>query len=375
MSDVSDGNGLIRHSRTNSSTSSTSTEGGLVLSVASLNNSSNGSKRPNSGNNNTTTTNSSSSSSSTAICSSEISNLRTELDNCKVILKTKDEEINKLNKIRDELESEVQELTASLFEEAHKMVGEANVRAAASERSMEEAAMKIDGLETEVAALKDLVLTSTPSKPNKHLHPQLSDKKANSSKKAANTSMDFGNTPPNNAQALCQEIDPEDLKWVDPVVKKEYMDWIKAPNLDKNLSKFLKRLYLEDIEPCMTFPNESLALKIIQSIESNTLSISPIVLPKNSSGEMPNFCALFNTSLICQYKLVIENCQSEKQEEFEISQLARNRVAASCDCYNYLRYFCNGLVKAHHNAVYWEIIKRRRRIMLAKLGFCPDEEI
>ena len=105
-----------------SSTSSTSTEGGLVLSVASLNNSSNGSKRPNSGNNNTTTTNSSSSSSSTAICSSEISNLRTELDNCKVILKTKDEEINKLNKIRDELESEVQELTASLFEEAHKMV-------------------------------------------------------------------------------------------------------------------------------------------------------------------------------------------------------------------------------------------------------------
>lgn len=33
--------------------------------------------------------------------------------------------------------------------------------------------MKIDGLETEVAALKTLVLTSTPSQPNKHLHPQL----------------------------------------------------------------------------------------------------------------------------------------------------------------------------------------------------------
>ena len=180
-----------------SSTSSTSTEGGLVLSVASLN-SSNGSKRPNSGNNNTTTA--TNSSIATSNSTSEISNLRTELDSCKSLLKTKDEEINKLNKIRDELESEVQELTASLFEEAHKMVGEANVRAAASERSMEEAAMKIDGLETEVAALKDLVLTSTPSKPNKHLHPQLSDKKANSSKKAANTSLDFGNTPPNNAQ-------------------------------------------------------------------------------------------------------------------------------------------------------------------------------
>lgn len=40
------------------------------------------------------------------------------------------------------------------------------------------------------------------------------------SKKAANTSLDFGNTPPNNAQALCNDVDPEDLKWVDPVVKK-----------------------------------------------------------------------------------------------------------------------------------------------------------
>ena len=33
--------------------------------------------------------------------------------------------------------------------------------------------MKVEGLETEVAALKTLVLTSTPSQPNKHLHPQV----------------------------------------------------------------------------------------------------------------------------------------------------------------------------------------------------------
>ena len=346
MADITtEENGVIRHSRTNSSTSSTSTEDGLVLSVASLNKA----KRPNSGNNNTKNGS-----------SSEITNLRAELDNCKGLLKTKDEEIDKLNKIRDELENEVQELTASLFEEAHKMVAEANVRAAASERSMHEAAMQIEGLETEVVALKDLVLTSTPSKPNKHLHPQLNDKKS-SKKSAAAATLDFSN--------VSNEEPPEELKWVDPVVKKEYMDWIKEPNLDKNQSEFLKRLYLEDIQPCLAFPNKALALKVIHSIENNTLSMSPIVLPKNSSGELPNFCALFNTALLCQYKLYID------EEEFEISQLARNRVAATCDCYTYLRYFCNGLVKAHHNAVYWEIVKRRRRIMLAKLGFTPDEEI
>ena len=57
-------------------------------------------------------------------------------------------------------------------------VGEANIKAAASERCLAEANMKIEGLETEVAGFKDMVLTSTPSKPNKHLHPQISgDKK------------------------------------------------------------------------------------------------------------------------------------------------------------------------------------------------------
>ena len=94
-----------RHSRTNSSTSSTSTEDGLVLSVASLNKSGSG-KRPNSGNNN-----SASKQCSSAQQNSEITCLRAELESCKNQLKTKDEEINKLSKIRDELENEVQELT------------------------------------------------------------------------------------------------------------------------------------------------------------------------------------------------------------------------------------------------------------------------
>jgi len=44
------------------------------------------------------------------------------------------------------------------------MVNEANIKTAAAEKSLHEANMKIDGLETEVAALKTLVLTSTPAR-------------------------------------------------------------------------------------------------------------------------------------------------------------------------------------------------------------------
>ena len=99
--------------------------------------------------------------------------LEAELEMAKRQLKLKEEEILKLSRIRDEVESEMSDLTASLFQEAHRMVGEANVKRASAEKSVVESNMKIDGLETEVAALKTLVLTSTPSQPNRHLHPQL----------------------------------------------------------------------------------------------------------------------------------------------------------------------------------------------------------
>ena len=131
MAEISeDQNGDIRHSRTSSSTSSE--DAGLVLSVSGLK----GQRRPNSGNNNTKNQ-------PNSLETSENAHLRAELEACKNQLKTKDCEISKLSKIRDELENEVQELTASLFEEAHKMVGEANTKAAASERSLIESNLKI----------------------------------------------------------------------------------------------------------------------------------------------------------------------------------------------------------------------------------------
>lgn len=46
------------------------------------------------------------------------------------------------------------------------MVKEANLRQAAATRELKESSMKVDVLSAEVAALKTLVLTSTPSHPN-----------------------------------------------------------------------------------------------------------------------------------------------------------------------------------------------------------------
>lgn len=55
------------------------------------------------------------------------------------------------------------------------MVREANIKQACAEKSLKESLMQVEVLSAEVAALKALVLTSTPSRPNPHLHPQIKD--------------------------------------------------------------------------------------------------------------------------------------------------------------------------------------------------------
>lgn len=52
------------------------------------------------------------------------------------------------------------------------MVREANLKQATAEKALNEKRMEVDVLSGEVEALKTLVLTSTPSKPNLHLHCQ-----------------------------------------------------------------------------------------------------------------------------------------------------------------------------------------------------------
>jgi guanine nucleotide exchange factor for rab-3A len=105
-----------------------------------------------------------------------LTRLEQELKKSQQNLKLKDEEIAKLSRIRTQVESELEDLTVSLFEEANNMVRNANVLRAKSERDCKEALMKIDVLQAEVEALKMLVITSTPSAPNFHLHPHLDTK-------------------------------------------------------------------------------------------------------------------------------------------------------------------------------------------------------
>ncbi|RZF38816.1 hypothetical protein LSTR_LSTR000519 [Laodelphax striatellus] len=303
-------------------------------------------------------------------------------------LKLKDEEVSRLSRIRNEVEAELEELTASLFQEAHNMVREANVQQAAAEKSLKESYMQIDVLTAEVAALKTLVLTSTPSRPNPHLHPQIDPKSkdeqsSNGSglfrkqhrRSPSHFNLKYGreNSPPDSPakepkvpQNPADTNDNVDMLEVDPNFHRDFLAWKQSPSLRPD-DPFIAKVFREDIDGCLEFNNGALAQRVRESINSESICIEAV--NEKSRSQFPMKCALLEVIRQCHYRMKFDGCD----QTYCISQLCRNRITAVCNFLNYLRYIQRGLVKSSAHEMYWEIARLRKEIALARLGLTSNQ--
>ncbi|XP_033023480.1 rab-3A-interacting protein-like [Lacerta agilis] len=158
--------------------------------------------------------------------------LKEELAKAQRELKLKDEECEGLSKVRDQLGQELEELTASLFEEAHKMVREANIKQATAEKQLKEVQGKIDVLQAEVE------LQSSGKTPFKKGH-------------ARNKSTSSAMGVSNQDVAMMQPI-VKDCKEADLALYNEFRSWKDDPTMDR-ACPFLDKIYQEDIFPCLAF--------------------------------------------------------------------------------------------------------------------------
>ena len=166
-----------------------------------------------------------------------------------------------------------------------------------------------------------------------------------------------------------------EMRNVDPNLRQEYLEWKKSPSLDRNSSEFLNRIYKEDIDLCLDFPidpaNTYLKNDLHQAIHKQSICIAPLKPEKN---EFKKHCPLLNSkNVLCKFyvRLGIDEVEKDRNELY-ICQLARNRITAVCNFLRYLDYIIQGLVKSHHNDVYWEILQLRKSMVLARFGFSPD---
>ncbi|CAG7731088.1 unnamed protein product [Allacma fusca] len=300
--------------------------------------------------------------------------LEEELRKAHSELKEKDAEVEKLKGIRQQVEGELTDLTAALFEATHKMVQEAKMKEVTSEKNLKEAKMQLDGLQAEVAALKTLLITSTPSRPNLGNGSNgISIFKKQHKRYPSHNHLQYGRSEDepdskSKAKQKCADvvIDGEHCE-VDPTFHGMFVLWRQEPTLtvnhNNNKSQFLQKIYTEDIEPCLTFSNDGLVHKVRKAVEENSIWVEPI--PEKYKSNVPTECALMRCPRICHYRM---RFAYDSDEWFDISQSCRDRIATVCEFLNYLRYIKNGLVKASVDDAYWEIIRLRKQVALAKLG-------
>uniref|UniRef100_A0A8C4GRU1 RAB3A interacting protein (rabin3)-like 1 n=1 Tax=Dicentrarchus labrax TaxID=13489 RepID=A0A8C4GRU1_DICLA len=350
--------------------------------------------------------------------------LREQLDAAKKELKLKDKECERLSQVRNQLEQELEELTASLFEEAHKMVHEANVKQAAAEKQLKEAQGKIDVLQAEVTALKALVLTSTPSSPNRQLHPQLQSSGTRGAykhvgghirNKSASGAFPSSLGKPEPSSVSVQPVAKEDREpavpallslilclvpgqsvsvtfdpyWqeqgqgtdgrqvtMDSVLYAEFLMWKENPSLERS-SAFLSRIYREDIGPCLSFTRSELSQLVQSAVENNSLTVEPVAMSalpmvKASAIECggPKKCALSGMSRLCRHRIKL----GDKGSYYYISPSSRARITAVCNFFTYIRYIQQGLVRHDAEQMFWEVMRLRREMTVAKLGFYLTDE-
>ncbi|XP_006886171.1 PREDICTED: rab-3A-interacting protein-like [Elephantulus edwardii] len=305
--------------------------------------------------------------------------LKEELAKAQRELKLKDEECERLSKVRDQLGQELEELTASLFEEAHKMVREANVKQATAEKQLKEAQGKIDVLQAEVAALKTLVLSSSPTSPTQEPLPggKIPFKKGHSRNKSTSSAMSGSHQDFSVIQPIvkdCKEVTHHGLPLLPLLI---FMNNVGRVTVCKLRERHIDELHLLFFKILDVFISGLLASAVLEAVENNTLSIEPVGLQpirfvKASALECggPKKCALTGQSKSCKHRIKL----GDSSNYYYISPFCRYRITSVCNFFTYIRYIQQGLVKQQDvDQMFWEVMHLRKEMSLAKLGYFKEE--
>ena len=139
---------------------------------------------------------------------------------------------------------------------------------------------------------------------------------------------------------------------------------------------FQARCLREDVLPCVDFANAELSAAVQEAAKDNvSLHIEPL---RGKDSTPKQRCALVQNRM-SNYRLKISSMDAESMNcatkttttttSHYISHLARNRIIAVCNFFNYVGYIVKGLVRGEPKKLYQQIQERRREMAVARLGF------
>uniref|UniRef100_A0A8R1TK61 GDP/GTP exchange factor Sec2 N-terminal domain-containing protein n=1 Tax=Onchocerca volvulus TaxID=6282 RepID=A0A8R1TK61_ONCVO len=298
--------------------------------------------------------------------------LEQELDAARNSIAEKEAKCTQLSELQNQVDSEVQELTEKLFQEAYRMVDDAESRRAKAEKLLAESHLKVDMLIAEVEALK-VVVKSPISSSSQITHltnvtPQrtglasrfLGNTRRKERHSSANSRKSYTLPSSGRDSTSSQSEERELVSEIDPIYHKEFTQWREGGASVDEDTPFLSRIIAEDIRSCLNFSSTKLTEQVLNAIKANTLELEAVLEVKPTVRT----CALSMVPRFCPYKMRVNS----GTEWCYISFLARNRIAAVCDFFTYIRYVNQGIVKCDVHDSYWDIITLRKNMTLARLG-------
>lgn len=72
---------------------------------------------------------------------------------------------------------------------------------------------------------------------------------------------------------------------MDPILLSHFAAWRVDPNLVREESIFLEKIYTEDIDPCLSFEDEELVTRLKKAIQENSVWVEP--LPEKDRNNVP----------------------------------------------------------------------------------------
>ncbi|KAI6658010.1 Rab-3A-interacting protein-like isoform X6 [Oopsacas minuta] len=297
----------------------------------------------------------------------EIKRLRKELE-------SKFKENSKLMLDRKDMDNEINELTESLFTEANKMVNEAKRKERNAEKRLEEALLRIECFQEEAQTLKKRIIElekscavsnginsgkQTPSK-KKRLNWLTKSSSTFLKEEKAIESLDSISADQHGIAYYTTQHDI--MKSVN--FCKLVAEWMESPTLALS-SHLIFETNIQDVKPCLSFPNEELSDEIQEAIHANTFMMEKVISKLPTESLENSQCDLtYGTDQPCQYKIKM----AEHTDWYYINQTARQRIAIVCEFFQYLRYIKDGLIKPDVDGASFIIQKLRANMTLARLG-------
>ncbi|CAN7939255.1 unnamed protein product [Ixodes hexagonus] len=301
--------------------------------------------------------------------------LQAELSRAQQELKLKDEEVARLSQIRDEVGAELEELTASLFEEANNMVREANIKQAAAERRLQECSLKVD----EVGAIWSCL--ETMFSPRSSLqYPSTENSNTHSNSTRTSSRSRTRKTQHDNSQtaAMLAIAEPENptLTSIQLLycVERGFRGYKSKPKqpIWWRLSSHRYR------GGCFLAVNGRNRTNCVRNIKQRALWCPKFrsMLYINSMGQVSVRRKRPNNRTRPKYRHPKNRSATIIIYDGASSGMPRGlffpQITSVCDLFCYLRYIQQGLVRNSIHEVYWEVIRRRRCIALARLGIGPS---